>query len=80
MSIILNELFKANLSTGRLPFTSGASALLIFFVILLLVEKEIIRVSGHAYSKHWMRILDGFIIPGLVSVGFIIFGRLLALI
>jgi hypothetical protein len=81
MSVGIVELFEAGVTTGsRLPFTTIASSLLILILVLLLIEKEFIRIVGNPSAKRWMRLLDVFIIPAMMAVVFIIFALLWALI
>ena len=81
MSVGIIELIEGGVATGnRLPFTTIASSLLILLLVLLLVEKEFIRILANPVSKRWMRLLDVFIIPTIIGVGFIILARLWALI
>jgi hypothetical protein len=77
MTSAITQLREALSGVNTLPFSDTASILLIILLIVLLVQKELVRATRNRRSKIWMQTLDIALAPILIAVGFMVIMRVL---
>ncbi len=71
---------KAILFSTHEALSTSVGLVVVLLLVVLLVQKEVVRASGTARSRAWMRALDIAIVPLLMAFALIIGERIADLV